>query len=137
MPTSTFSNFIENFFGDEDLMGNWWRGRMEMPAVNITEDGKFFKMELAAPGMKKEDFKVEVDKGVLTVHAEAKMEKKEEDKNYTRQEFSYRSFERCFRLPDNVNADNIEAHYENGILELKLPKLKEEKVEKARKIEIG
>ena len=136
MPTANFSKFIENFFGDEDFMGSFLKGRMELPAVNISEDGKFFKMELAVPGMKKEDFKVEVENGVMTVWAEKKEEMKEEDKNFTRQEFSYQSFERCFRLPDNVNPDKIEAHYENGILEMMLPKLKEEKISKAKKIKI-
>ena len=132
-----FSSFIENFFGDEDFFGNWWQGKMQMPAVNISEDEKAYKMELAVPGMTKEDFKVEVDNGLLTVSAETKSEKKEEDKNYTRKEFSYRSFQRCFRLPENVKADNIEAKYKEGILALMIPKMKEEKVEKAKKIQIG
>ena len=103
-----------------------------IPSVNIVENHKDFKIEMAAPGHEKKDFKVEVDNGVLTISSEKREETKEEKENYTRKEFSYRSFSRSFRLPDNCVADKIDAKYENGILCLSLPK-KEVKAAQAPK----
>ncbi len=93
-----------------------------VPSVNIIENTKDFKIELAAPGLEKKDFKVAVDNGMLTISAEKKEETKEENENFTRREFSYNSFCRSLRLPDNCLPDKIEAKYENGLLRLTLPK---------------
>lgn len=103
-----------------------------VPSVNITENSKDFKIELAAPGLEKKDFKIEVDNGVLTISSEKKKEEKEEKENYSRREFSYESFSRSFGLPENSLPDKIDAHYENGILKLTLPK-KEITVSKPKK----
>ena len=92
------------------------------PSVNVTETDKDFKIEVAAPGLEKNDFKVEVDKGILTISAEKSEEKKEEKKNFTRREFSYEQFARSFQLPDNTIAEKIDAKYDNGILNIVLPK---------------
>lgn len=94
----------------------------QMPSVNITETDKEFKIELAAPGLEKKDFKVEMDKDLLTISSEKEEEKKEEKKNFYRREFSYNSFSRSFTLPENVLGDKIDAKYENGILRLSIPK---------------
>ena len=103
-----------------------------VPSVNVIENEKDFRVELAAPGLEKKDFKIEVENGVLTISAEKQEETKEEKKNYSRQEFSYNQFSRSFQLPENCLADKIDAKYENGVLKLVLPK-KEVTVAKAKK----
>lgn len=105
---------------------------VSLPSVNVTEDEKQFKLELAAPGLERKDFKVEVDNGLLCICSEKEEEKKEEKKNYTRREYSYKGFSRNFTLPENCLADKIDAKYENGILNITLPK-KEVTVTKAAK----
>ena len=89
-----------------------------VPAVNITEDKDAFKLTMAAPGMDKEDFHVDVENDVITISAE----KEEEEKSATRQEYNYNSFSRSFRLPASVMKNKIEAKYRDGILKLTLPK---------------
>ncbi|MEI6595038.1 MAG: Hsp20/alpha crystallin family protein [Bacteroidota bacterium] len=103
-----------------------------VPDANIIENGKDYKIELAAPGLERKDFKVEVENNILTISAEKKEEKHEENNNYKRREFSYNSFKRTFTLPENSVSDKIDAKYENGILRLSLPK-KEVTVSKAPK----
>jgi HSP20 family protein len=107
-------------------------GLTNVPSVNITENEKAFNIELAAPGLEKKDFKIEVENDVLTISSEKEKEEKEEKKNYRRREYSYQSFSRSFDLPENSLADKIDAHYENGILKLTLPK-KEITVSKPKK----
>ncbi len=96
----------------------------KLPAVNISEDAETFKIELAAPGISKEDFKINLEKDVLSISTEKKIENKEESKNYTRKEFSYHSFKRSFTMPDNVDKENIMAQYVNGILYVTIAKAK-------------
>ena len=93
-----------------------------MPATNVKETDKEFKIELAAPGFKKEDFKVNLDNDVLSISAETKDEKKEEGEKYTRREFSYNSFSRSFQLPASANGEKINAKYEDGILKIDISK---------------
>ena len=94
-------------------------------------------VELAAPGLEKKDFKIELENQVLTVSSEKEEEKKEETKNFKRREFSYNSFSRSFQLPEDVLSDKIDAKYENGILKLSVPK-KEVTVSKPKKeIKVG
>ncbi|MGZ3920847.1 MAG: Hsp20/alpha crystallin family protein [Bacteroidia bacterium] len=107
-------------------------GLSAVPSVNIAESEKDFAIELAAPGLEKKDFKVEVDNGILTVSSEKEREEEEERKNYRRKEYSYKSFSRSFDLPENSIPDKIDAHYENGILKLTLPK-KEVTISKPKK----
>jgi HSP20 family protein len=110
-----------------------------IPAVNIKENNDAFDVEVAAPGMKKEDFKVELDGNMLTISSEKTDETKEnEGERYSTQEFSYQSFQRKFQLPkDVVDADKIEAHYENGLLHLVIPKKEEAKQRPPRMIQIS
>lgn len=116
----------ESFFGPSilDFEGNLLNREdlVAMPEANIIEHDKNFKIELAAPGLEKKDFKVEVQDGVLSISAEKEHEKKEENKNFKRREFTYNSFARSFTLPENCMSDKIEAKYESGILHLSLPK---------------
>ena len=110
------------------------------PAINVKESDKAYTVELAAPGMKKEDFNVHInDDGNLVVKMESKNEAKEEDKTtrYLRREFSYSKFEQTLILPDDVKKDAISAKVENGVLTVELPKLVEEKVKLSRQIDIA
>jgi HSP20 family protein len=115
-----WSPFFRDFF-DADNFFNRSNGGT-MPAANIAETDKEYSIDLAVPGFKKEDFKVKVDKDILTISAETKSETSEEKKEYSRREYNYSSFSRSFRLPDNVKGDAIGAKYDNGILKLTLPK---------------
>lgn len=129
---TTFPSLTSNFFNTRRLFPDVWDlekdlfdfdgGSFLMPDANIVENEKAFTIELAAPGLERNDFKVEVNNGILTISAEKEEERKEEDKNYRRKEFSYNSFSRSFTLPENSLTDKIEAKYENGILRLYLPK---------------
>jgi HSP20 family protein len=95
-----------------------------VPAVNISENDKEWKLEVSAPGFSKEDFKINLEKEVLSVSAEHKEEVNKNEKNYTRREFSYGSFSRSFRIKENtVDVEKIGAAYENGILNITLPKM--------------
>jgi HSP20 family protein len=107
-----------------------------VPATNILEDEKQFEIQLAAPGMKKEDFNLNVDNQVLSVSYGKKEEEKEED-NYLRREFGMDSFTRSFSIPKTTDAENISARYEQGILYISVPKLNPEKARLSRSIEIA
>ena len=100
---------------------------LNMPAVNITETKEEFKLAFAVPGMKKDDFDVNVDGNMLTVSCEKKESKEEKEHQYTRKEYNYSSFSRSFSLPDEVSKDNIHASYTDGVLYLQLPKKEEAK----------
>ena len=99
----------------------WLTGR-SIPAVNVRETDKNFEIEVAAPGYDKNDFKVEMDSGLLTISVQKEEEKKEKENNYTRREFGYSSFSRSFNLPQNVSEEDINAKYEGGILKLTIAK---------------
>ncbi len=118
----TLSTMVEHFFRDDDGFFNNWPTNPSMPAVNITETSDSFRLEVAAPGLKKEDIKVEVDKGVLTIVSENQMENKETKNDFTRREFQYSSFRRSFWLPENVAEEDIKAKYENGLLQITMAK---------------
>ena len=119
-----------------------WFGGMEnfgakVPAVNIKENDEDYELELAVPGMKKEDFNVEVDDNVLTISAEVNSENSISEENYTRKEFSYSSFKRSFSLPETIDEDKIKASYIDGVLKFTLPKKEEALPKPKRMIAIG
>jgi HSP20 family protein len=116
---SAFSNLFENFLGDDFLTKEY---ASYVPAVNISEEDGKYTLELSAPGFQKEDFKIEIKKGVLTISGEHKTESETTEKKFTRKEFSYGSFQRSFSLPDTINEDAVEAKYENGVLNITLVK---------------
>jgi HSP20 family protein len=131
-------SFFDDFFV-KDLMG-WSNANnaygASLPAVNIRQDENNFEVEVAAPGLAKEDFKVEVENDVLTISSEKEIEN--EDRGYTRREFGYGSFRRTFTLPENqVDVEKVKASYNNGILHILLPKREEVKPKPARTIKIG
>ena len=136
----TIPSFIDNFFS-RDLMdwnnSNFSSTNSTLPAVNIRESEDSFQIEVAAPGLSKENFKVNLDRNLLTISSEIKHEKEEGDKKYSRHEFSYQSFQRSFTLPEAaVEGDKITAKYVDGILYVALPKREEIKPKPARDIEI-
>ena len=110
-----------------------------LPAVNVKENEHEFCIDVAAPGMNKEDLKVSFENGSLTISSEKKAEHEEKDgERLTRKEFSYQAFQRSFNVPENiVNADAIGAKYEDGILHIKLPKREEAKPKPAKTIKIS
>ncbi|MGE6219212.1 Hsp20/alpha crystallin family protein [Nubsella zeaxanthinifaciens] len=114
-----FNNVFDSLFSDA-LNKNY--GISKMPAVNIAETAVSYKIELAAPGLNKEDFKIELKKDNLSVWAEKKSEQTEEQKDYTRKEFEYLSFARSFVLPEGVDTEKISAEYVNGVLNITLGK---------------
>ncbi len=126
---------------DELLKPDWLGGMQSfnanIPAVNIKETDASFGIELAAPGKTKDDFNIEIDHNVLTISSETKSENEETQGKYTRKEFNYSSFRRAFTLPETVNTENINATYENGVLNVALPKKEEALPKPKRLIEIG
>jgi len=106
-----------------------------VPAVNIAETEGEFQIELAAPGLKKEDFKINLDKNVLSVSAEKKTENVEEGKKFSKREYNYNSFTRSFTLPETADQTNIAAEYTDGILKLNVAKKEEAKLQ-AREIAV-
>lgn len=136
----TFPTLWDNFF-NRDIFGwdsNFVNQGQSLPAVNIKENSDEFLVEMAAPGMKKEDFKIELDGTALTISSEHKEEKEDKDgENYSRREFSYESFYRTFHLPkDVVDSEKINAKYEDGILKLQIPKREEAKQKPSRLITV-
>ena len=131
-----------NEFFDGELLNNWDFNSLAadstLPSVNIMENENSFDIEMAAPGMEKKDFKVELNNDVLTISSEKEDKKEDKSENYTRKEFHYHSFLRSFRLPENkVDGNKINAKYKNGILSISLPKKEEAKLKPVRMIEIG
>lgn len=126
---------MDQFF--KDILGGTQYTQKAVPPVNIKETEQFFNVALVAPGLKKEDFSIEVDNGLLTIAYKAEAEKTEEQEGkYTRKEFVQSSFKRAFTLPENVNEADINAAYQDGILNITLPKKEEAEKPAKRVIEI-
>lgn len=137
-------SLIENFFSRD--MNDFFNTNMpvvsQVPAVNVVEHQDGFRIEVAAPGLKKDDFRLNLNHNNLTISAYQETKKEEQDQHadrekYTRREFSYSSFQRTFTLPTSVDADNIQATYTDGVLKIELPKREEARVKPPRQIEIG
>ncbi len=132
---SLFSDFFSTDFFNEDVfnrpMTKW------VPAVNIKENSAKYFVELSAPGLSKEDFKVEINDDVLSIEANKEEEVSESNERYTRKEFHTTSFIRSFRLPESIKTDKIDAKYENGILKLVLPKREESKIVGPKMVKIS
>lgn len=122
----SLDSFLDNLLNDTPVSNN--NSSLNFPAVNIFETNDDYELEFNVPGRKKEDFKITVDKSILSVSFEKKEEQKEENKKFIKKEFSAQSFKRSFTLDEKINADDINAKYENGILHLTLPKKEEVKV---------
>lgn len=135
-PSLLTDRWIPDFFENERFFDSDWMKNVTVPSVNIRETDKEFFVELAAPGLNKKDFTVGIENGMLTISAEKKVEKEEKEKEFTRKEFSYTNFSRSFMLPENVNEEKVEAHYEDGILKLQLVKKAIEKTKPVKAIEV-
>jgi len=136
------SNLFDDFFSRD--LWNWGMNNNSstnttIPLVNVKETGENFEVEMAAPGMNKDDFKVELDGNLLTITSEKNQENESKDgERYSRREFSYQSFQRTFQLPKEVvDADKIEAKYENGVLRLVIPKNEKAKPRPPKTIQIS
>ena len=144
MPVRRTQGWLQGIL--DDFFGNEWVDKTSStaPAVNVIETDKEYKVEIAAPGLTRDDFKIDINEdNELTVSMEKKVEKNEESEKegkkhtYLRREFSYSSFRQRMILPDNVNVDNIDAKMENGVLTIDIPKkTEEEKRKNMRQIDI-
>lgn len=132
----TFPAVFEDFFKP---FNEWFTNggqalrTVTMPSVNISENKNEYKVSLAAPGLQKSDFKIDVEGNMITISSEKEEKKDEKDVRYTRHEYSYSSFSRSFTIPEEVNQDKIEAAYTDGVLTLTLPKREEAKKQTATK----
>jgi HSP20 family protein len=135
---SSLPDLVDEFFG-RDFLGSYFDDQtgVNTPAVNIVEGKDDFRIEVAAPGLEKKDFNIDLDHNVLTISSEKKEERKEEDKKFMRREFSYTSFKRSFTLPNTVDANKIEANHKDGILNITIPKREEAKEKPPRQIKIS
>lgn len=139
-PTSRRSlpSLFENILSTEfpDIFG--METGISVPAANVSETNDSYKIEVAAPGLRREDFKVNIENRVLTISSEKEEQKEESKERYRRKEFSYSSFERSFSLPEVADDEKIEAKYDNGILNIRIPK-KEVAIKKqqSKEIKIG
>ena len=136
MPVRRTQNWLPSIFND--FFDNDWmvKANATAPAINVFETEKEYKVELAAPGMTKEDFNVHIDEeNNLVISMEKKTENKEEKKEgrYLRREFSYSKFQQTMILPDDVDKEKISAQVENGVLNIDLPKFSGQEKEKAKR----
>lgn len=139
---SLFQNFFNNnplfkrdvFDFDMDMPPS--RLGINIPTANITENRKEYMVELAAPGLDRKDFNIELDGKTLTIRAEKENEDKKEEDQYTRKEYSFESFKRTFYISQPIKEDKIVAKYENGVLKVTMPKLNEEQLKTVQRIEI-
>jgi HSP20 family protein len=130
---------FNDFFNDEDFLNSRWlkkQFKQTIPAVNVKENEHEFHIEFASPEFTKKDFKIDLEENGLTISAEKEKETNEEKDNFTRKEFSYNSFSRSFMLPKNVNVDKINATYNDGILNLSIPKMEDTKLLPKKEIKV-
>lgn len=137
--TDTMPAVFDDFFRPwNDLFDNTrWNLRpmnVNVPAVNIVENQEGYQLSVAAPGMKKEDFKIDVDANMLTISSKKEENKEEKNKKFTRKEYSYSSFSRSFSLPEEIKLDQIDAKYEDGVLKISLPRKEEVEKHQVKKI---
>jgi HSP20 family protein len=134
--TAFFPGWVDDFFAGATWPDLETRTGATMPAVNVREDENQFNIDVAAPGMDKKDFKLELDHNVLTILAEKEGEKVEKKQKFSRREFNYASFRRSFTMPNSAKEEGIEASYKDGILSIIIPKREEAKAKPIRNIDI-
>lgn len=134
-PSPVFSRMWDDFFNEVSPFRTN-EGWSDFGKVNVVEQDDAYRLEVAAPGLEKGDFEVKIDKDVLTIRVHKEEQEEKEGEKYTRREFRSRSFERSFTLPEIVDAGNIKAQYDNGILNVRLPKREEAVPDPARLIDI-
>ena len=124
--TKTLDSFFGNFLND---IPSFKSNNFNFPPVNISETKDIYELEFNVPGRNKDDFKITVDKNILTVSFDKKEEAKDENKKQIKSEFSLQPFKRSFTLDEKIESEHIAAKYENGLLRLSLPKKEEVKAE--------
>ena len=139
---TTYNRILKPAYNDDffnDLVSRKYYGNnfATTPAVNIIENNDEFMIEVAAAGLSKKDFKIDVNNDLLSISAEHKEDKKERKQNYTRREFNYESFSRSFKLNEDIDQSKIKASHTDGILTIHLPKKEESVKQGPRNIEIG
>lgn len=139
--SNPFPTWFDRFF-ENDLFDwsnrNFSETNTTLPSVNIKENKDGFDVEMAAPGLDKKDFTVELNNNILTISSEKKLDKEtKDDEQFTRREYSYQSFSRSFTLPNTVENDKINAKYQNGILKIHIPKKEEAKPKPIKQIAIS
>jgi len=132
---SVFDDFFKPW--NEWFDGGFPESTMKVPAVNITEEKNQYLLSLAAPGLKKDDFRINIDSNVLTISSEKEESSEEKDKKFSRKEYSYSSFSRSFTLQEEINQEKIDAKYEDGVLKISLPRRQEITKPSAKKIDVA
>jgi HSP20 family protein len=135
MPT-LLENFMRPWNDWFELESPFVTRMLTVPAVNISETNDQYTVSLAAPGMKKEDFDINLEGNVLTIRCEKESKTEEKESKYTRKEYNYSSFSRSFTLPEEVTKERIQATYADGLLNVMLPKKEESKRVTSKSIEI-
>ena len=136
---SSMPSIVDDFFG-KDMLSNFfddYQTGICVPAVNIIEGKDDFRIEVAAPGLDKKDFKIDVKNNVLFISSEKRQEDEKKDEKIMRREFSYSSFSRSFSLPESVDTDKISAKHRDGVLSISIPKKEEAKEKPPRQIAIS
>ncbi len=136
---SSMPSIVDDFFG-KDMLSNFfddYQTGICVPAVNIIEGKDDFRIEVAAPGLDKKDFKIDVKNNVLFISSEKRQEDEKKDEKIMRREFSYSSFSRSFSLPESVETDKIRASHRDGVLSITIPKKEEAKEKPPRQIAIS
>lgn len=130
-------NLTDEFFGKEFFTNVWdYNSGDNIPAVNVVETNDDFKIEVAAPGLQKEDFRIDLHNNVLSVSSEKEEKKEESDGKFMRREFGYSTFKRSFTLPNIANTEKVQASHKDGILSITIPKKEEAKEKPIRRIDI-
>ncbi|MCF8302672.1 MAG: Hsp20/alpha crystallin family protein [Bacteroidales bacterium] len=131
-------SLLDEFFGD-NFLNDFFESRrgVNLPSVNIKEEEDAFNIEVAAPGLEKDDFRINLENNILTISSEKEDKDEDKDENYMRREFSYSAFKRSFNLPETADVDNIKAEHNNGVLAIKVPKKEEARKKPAREIKIS
>lgn len=129
--------YRDDFFNDMVSQKYYGRGFASTPAVNIIEENDGFRIDVAAAGLSKDDFKIHLEDDVLTVSASKEQDKKDEQDKYTRREFNYTSFSRSFQLDESIDQENVKAEHVDGILKIRLPKREESLKQGPKSIEIS
>lgn len=133
-PYSPLSDLFQDLFGDTAKEKMEYKNYECAPSANILEKNDGFELQLAIPGIQKEEVKINLEKNVLNISSEKEAEKTDENSRYTRKEFVYGTFCRSFTLPDTIDTDNIGADFKDGILKITLPKKVDTKISKEIKI---
>ncbi len=135
---NSWPNLVDELF-DNDFFPKFsdWENSVSVPAVNISESKDNYRIDLAAPGLNKDDFKINLDNDILTISSEKEENKEKKDEQVMCKEFSYSRFSRSFTLPESVDANSIKATFKDGVLSLTLPKHEEAKVKPAREIKVS